>query len=164
MILSLHQAGIATTPTQIKHLKFEGKILNDGSYVSIVTEVLPVVPAEEGKYRNTLTMPLVHTFHFSENCDFNEYQVKQQAIYFKETGFFVSANSQCLFDESRKSPGDGLTAYILEKNKEEEASLVTRFGDAILDIVPANYMILTNPVYYRELCYLAQKNNEVIAL
>lgn len=144
---------------QKDHLKFEGKNLDDGSYELVVSEIDP--RSQQSRYMQsllsirTIRTPLVHNFHFSEDCEFNEYRAHQLDVSaLKGNGFLVSANAQCEFDEPKK--GEDLTARIL-------VSLGPTLMQIIVKPVQDNYVILEYPHYYRGLCALA-KNNELTAL
>lgn len=132
------------------HLQFKGKILKNGSYAFAVLEIDPSsLDREQNPYMQTLysianiNTPLVHVFHFSKDCEFSTYHIRRQPG-FNKKGFFVSANSQCVFDEP--AGGQGLTAYILHGAVAEQNLLSTK-----------EYMSLKHPNYYRGLCALAEK-------
>ena len=139
-------------------LKIEGKILEDGSYALVVSEIdsrsKPVPNIKVFYNYLDVPMPLIHTFHFSENCEFNSYHVRQQAGFnMRDKGFYVSANMQCEFNEPGTS-GEDLTAHIIPARGLNYKKLISGTKD---------YMILKYPGYYRGLCALA-KNNETTAL
>ena len=158
---------IVTTPIEIQrqqfpkkqfiiqkknHLQFEGKVLEDGSYTLVVSEIDPeVITREQNPYMQSfyhitkMETPLVHAFHFSKDCEFNSYNVRKPPG-LERKGWFVSADSQCEFGEPRKK--QGLTAHILLPHV-----LSYRL------LTPSNYMILKYPNYYRGLCALAEKTN-----
>ena len=158
---------IVTTPIEIQrqqfpkkqfiipkkdHLQFEGKILEDGSYTLVVSEIDPeVITLEQNPYKQTVRSildkktPFVHVFLFSKDCEFSSYHIRKRPG-LERKGWFVSADSQCEFDEPRKK--QGLTAHIL---------LPHVLGYKLL--TPSNYMILKYPNYYRGLCALAEKTN-----
>lgn len=140
------------------HLKFEGKVLEDGSYGLTVWEIAPkfqqqkIAKHEEVLYKILDIRPIVHTFHFSEECEFKEYLVARSAGINKD-GFHVSANSQCEFKEPIKKRGEALAAHILQAS-----------GYNYNFLLNEDYIILEYPHYYRGLCDLARDNNEVIVL
>lgn len=137
------------------HLRFEGKVLNDGSYVLIISEIHPLYQ-KLGQHNffikdfsNTLRVepPIVHTFHFSNNCEFNTYSIGKQAGV-NTKGFYVAANSQCEFDEPHKVEF-GLTAHILYPTSQSQPFRIIKISE---------YTILDYPNYYKNLCAIAKKH------
>lgn len=137
--------------TPKNHLKFEADILEDGNYTIKISEINPAYQTIQHMNSSLIDAlkietPLVHTFHFSNNCDFITYDIGKQAGA-DQKGFYVSANSQCEFDEPHKTESE-LTAHILYPNSNNPTFL--RRGSA------SDYMFLRHPNYYRELCAVAK--------
>ena len=91
------------------HLKFEEKVLEDGSSIFTISEIDPAYQVlHQNPYMKNfnnflkIEQPLVHTFRFSKDCDFDTYLIHKFPSLDKK-GFFVSANSQCEFDELNKT-------------------------------------------------------------
>ena len=116
---------------------FEGKILDDGGYKFEIREITPGF--EEN---NLFEFPVIHTFYFSSDFNFQEYKVRKHPGAFSpyKGGFTVSANFICVFDEPMPDPhGKGrLTAHLIDLSAENY-----------------NYRKLKHPDYYRGLCELA---------
>ena len=144
------------------HLRFEGKILPDGSYTLVVSEIDPeVITREQNPYKQTVRSmldkqtPFVHAFHFSKDCEFSSYHIRKHPRFYRE-GFFISTNSQCVFDEpegvNEPEEEEGLAVHMLLSHAPlpQNNSIRNR---------PSNYVILKYQNYYRGLCALAQKTN-----
>ena len=138
------------------HLKFEGKVLADGSYAFAVSEINPQAQtSEENPYMQTIfsipdmETPLAHVFRFSKDCEFLSYHIHKEPT-MKRTGFRVSTNSQCIFDEP--VPGEGLTAHEL---------IATGNYNYMLLNPERRYAILYYPDYYRGICTLAKNTNSI---
>ena len=162
---------------------FTGKIVEDGNYIFIIREEDP------RKYFNgifilPLNLTIDHSFHFTNDCNFQKYFVQgfPKIAHGRKKGFYVSADSQCKFDEPINSV-TGLTAHIIPSLKKKVFIKKKAFinlvdiqkkgldsyakkdkkkkdteGRIFIPEEPSDYMILKYPGYYRGLCSLAKES------
>ena len=133
------------------HLMFMGEMLKDGSYEFTIAEIEPVSAKQHTHINKFIDreQPVEHKFRFSNDCRFQEYHIRRaSSLNFKKTGFFVSADSNCEFNEPQKQESGGLTAYLDELNS-QVSGLPVRLRKP-------DYFIFKYPAYYRGLCALAK--------
>ena len=155
-IINLYNSLTALSSREKVALVFQGKTLKDKGYEFTIGETSSDSnPNRYDYYMHGQTPPplLTHTFHFSSDCKFKKYHIEEKptslTIYdYKNSGFHVSADSQCKFNEPNPQGNSILTAHF---------NMPANYNTLDED---SDHVILKYPGYYKDLCALAKKAND----
>ena len=157
-----------------KSIRFEGRILKDGRYELLITEINPSsLSASSLSNRLEEDQPITHRFRFSNQCSFLKYEVHQprSPLEFEgdygdgyKRGFDLSSDEKCVFDEAKNMDEHQSYIHVMSKKElqlgqrswEWEEDRMIRMMRREMKKEKNIIKATLHPYYYWKVCHLAK--------